>query len=431
MAQSRFGLSALNQTLGAGTSNNLGINQSLAEINSMLTSVRVYDIILDETHPKWSTYGEWNGLGTIEFKPVYTPDSSPESITIAKPLFPQLKNYPLVNEIVLVFKLPNQNIGDIDGDSTYYYLNSIGIWNHPHHNAYPNPITGNNLPSSQQKDYQNIEGGSVRRVTDGSTEIDLNSPTVGGTFVEKTNIHPLLPFAGDNILEGRFGNSIRLGNTSKTTSNIKNNWSGAGENGDPITILRNGQDPNSSDEGWVPIVENINRDLSSIYLTSTQKIPLTNSTENYKAFSTQPSLIREYNNSQILLSSNRLVFNTTSDDIILSSKKNIALSSENTIGISTKKDVVVDSTDIKLGSRFASQPIILGSDFMDQFEQLLISLKNLTSALENLQDWPGGSPIPNAVVSPIATTTKSVVEEILNLVQDDKAPLLSSKSKVE
>jgi hypothetical protein len=42
-----------------------------------------------------------------------------------------------------------------------------------------------------------------------------------------------------------------------------------GTNGDPITILRNGQG-NQTKEGWIPIVEDINNDNSSIYLTSTQ-----------------------------------------------------------------------------------------------------------------------------------------------------------------
>ena len=68
---------------------------------------------------------------------------------------------------------------------------------------------------------------------------------------------------------------------------------------------------------------------------------------------------------------------------------------------------------------------------MDQFSQLLITLKNLTLVLEGLQDWPGGSAVPNATVSPMASAAKNVIEEILNLVNDPKAPLLSSKSKVE
>jgi hypothetical protein len=419
MAQSRFGLSALNQTLGTGTQNNLGINQSLAEINSLLIPVRVYDIILDETHPKWSTYGGWNGLGTIEFKGVYTPDASIDSITIAKPLFPQLKNYPLVNEIVLVFKLPNQNIGDIDGNTTYYYLNPIGIWNHPHHNAYPNPITGDNLPPSQQKDYQDIEGGSVRRVKDNSTEINLNSPTVGGTFIEKINIHPLLSFAGDNIFEGRFGNSIRLGNTSKTNSSIQNNWSGVGENGDPITILRNGQDPNSSNEGWVPIVENINKDLSSIYLTSTQRIPLIPSSTRYGGLSISPINIEEYNKPQILFNSNRIVLNSKEDDILLSSKKHINLSSEGDMSLGSGKKIVLNSSQIKLGSKTATESVLLGDSFMQQFSNLLNSLDTLCSALEKepqLKLTPTVAGITKESINNIKSTLESLTSDTVKTI---------------
>jgi hypothetical protein len=41
--------------------------------------------------------------------------------------------------------------------------------------------------------------------TDQSTEIFL-----GTTFKERSNIHPLLPFEGDVIQEGRWGNSILM-----------------------------------------------------------------------------------------------------------------------------------------------------------------------------------------------------------------------------
>ena len=45
--------------------------------------------------------------------------------------------------------------------------------------------------------------------------------------------------------------------------------------GEPITvIIKNGQPSGSSSEGFIPITENINQDPSSIYLTSTQQIPI-------------------------------------------------------------------------------------------------------------------------------------------------------------
>ena len=71
----------------------------------------------------------------------------------------------------------------------------------------------------------------------------------------------LLAFAGDIIVEGRWGNSIRFGSTAKTDNIIyTNNWSNTGDNGDPITILRNGQPIDSPDNGFTPIIEDINKD---------------------------------------------------------------------------------------------------------------------------------------------------------------------------
>ena len=75
------------------------------------------------------------------------------------------------------------------------------------------------------------------------------------------------------ILEGRFGNSIRFGSTNKSNEiSNPNSWSDLGNTGDPITIIRNGQPDNLDDKGWLPTIENINGDASSIYLTSNQKI---------------------------------------------------------------------------------------------------------------------------------------------------------------
>ena len=96
----------------------------------------------------------------------------------------------------------------------------------------------------------------------------------------------MLPFAGDVINQGRWGNSIRFGSTARSLG--LNNWSDSGKNGDPITILRNGQPKDSTPKGWVPITEDINKDLASLYLTSTQQIPLSLSCENFLSYETPP-----------------------------------------------------------------------------------------------------------------------------------------------
>ena len=426
-----YGFQALNKGLN-NTSTDNSISNDISEIKSLVISARVIDIILDETHPEFSNVKGWNGIGTIFFENIDKPGSKYQNYLKATPLIPNISQYPIINELVLLFKLPTRDVSKLSNDFQYYYLNPISLWNHPHHNAYPSARETANPVSSNSKNYSQIEAGQVNKTPIERPSTQFNPLTGEGTFVEKSNIQPLLPFSGDIITQGRYGSSIRLGSTAITKSSKQNNWSTSGDNGDPILILRNGVDVNSTTPGYIPTTEDINKDLSSIYMTSTQTLLLTNSVENYKAFSKPPKLQRIYNGKpQIALNSGRLVLNTTLDDIILTSKQKIALSSEDTIGITTRKNLVVDSNNIKLGSRFASQPIILGTDFMLQFEQLLISIKNLSSALENLQDWPGGSAVPSSIVPPMATATKAVVEEILSLVTDEKSPLLSSKSKVE
>ena len=376
--------------------------------NSTFQSYRVKDIILDNTHPKFKQYGGWNGIGTIEFEAITVNSGGNIKNPIATPLIPYLKNYPLINEIVLIFRLASRNIDQGDDLTSFYYLNPLSLWNHPHHNAYPNIIHSTQIPNSQQKDYQDIEGGSVRRVTDNSTEIKLNSPKVGGTFIEKTNIHPILPYAGDIIMEGRFGNSIRLGNTSKSKGSVKNNWSGGdSKNGDPITIIRNGQPEDSTEEGWIPLSENINKDLGSIFLTSTQNIPLNTDINSFPAISSEtPNTIGTYNKNQIILSSGRLVLNTNNDHLILNSKKSTSISSIEDIGLYSKKgNINLQSDLIKLGSTDANQSLILGDSFIKDFDFLLQSLSILC---DSLTSEPTLGPASIA-----ASSTKITIEKIL------------------
>ena len=90
------------------------------------------------------------------------------------------------------------------------------------------------------------------------------------------NIKPLLPYEGDTIIEGRFGNSIRFGSTNisdKIPKENKNRWSNEGNAGDPIIIIRNGQRTEDiNNKGWQHTLEDIDKDASSIYITSNQQL---------------------------------------------------------------------------------------------------------------------------------------------------------------
>jgi hypothetical protein len=411
MIGSKFGFSGQNQPYSQDSSINVA-NRKIDDLASKLVSARVIDVILDETYPNFEILGGWNSIGAIRYELISSPEENRNvNVNIARPLLPNIKTFPLKNEIVFLIKLPNTNSLDkLTTNEVYYYLTSISLWNHPHHNAYPNLLQNDVIPESQKKDYRSIEGGNVRRVVDNSTEIDLNSiNNSGGKFIEKSNIHPILPFTGDNIFEGRFGNSIRLSSTVKSNSLYQNNWSTSGNEGDPIIIIRNGQPNNSVDEGWLPTVENINNDLSSIYFTSTQRIPIEVSTKNYSGISTEqlPLFPSSYNENQIILNSGRLLLNSTTDSILLSSKKVIALSAIEDIGISTRKNVTLTGDLIKLGGINAGESLVLGDSFIKQFKVLLETMNLLCDALVSEPALKGGAPAAASQLKTIINLIKN------------------------
>jgi hypothetical protein len=377
----KYGFSSINQQLNISSTPDSVLKNQVDILSQNIISARVTDIILDSTYPNFFELGGWNAVGTIFFESVGGADLDSNYNNTALPLLPYLKNYPLVNELVLLFQLPDTNIGSNSDTKKYYYLNPIALWNNQHMNGYPNLLKKSTTQSTQNKSYQEMSEGQTSKSTDEEVDYQFNSPKVGGTFAERSNIHPLLSYAGDIIMEGRWGNSIRFGSTVKVDSN---NWSGNGENGEPITILRNGQSPESNDEGWVPVVEDINKDLSSIYLTSNQTIPLKTDITSNPTLSNPPEAITAYSGSQVMLNSDRLVFNSKADSIIFNSQKTISLTSIQSLGLySQDGDIILQSgrANIRLGDANANQSIILGDNFIEDFQDLLKKLRNLCQLL--------------------------------------------------
>jgi hypothetical protein len=394
--------------------NNISSNSSFNPgMTNNTIPIRVIDIILDNSHPKFKEYGEWNSIGIIFYEHInlaYSAISTtPLSSLPAYPLFPNIKQYPLINEITYLMFLPGSDIISNPNSSTPYYLPPINVWNNQYHNAVP---SSNILPPSQNQDYQQTEVGSIRRVEDNSTEINL-----GKTFNENINIHPLLPYEGDIIYEGRFGNSIRLGSTTKN-SFIPNKWSNVGNNGDPIFILRNGQTNYNSDP-WVPETEDINNDLSSIYLTSTQQLPLFPASVNNFSFakSTPPTNVGQYEGNQIILNSGRLIFNAKSDSIIALANKSIQLSCNETLGIDAKQ-ISLTADKVYLGSSEGIegtkiQPVVLGENLNFVLSDIAVFLQTLNIAFKSAVD-SNGAPIVS--LQSIASDAETLSNDLLNIV---------------
>ena len=242
-------------------------NINLSSLNG-LKAVRVIDVILDINHPLAEDNGGYDSIGKIFYTDLDDNDTNmaPKDASSAFPLFTHLKYYPLINETVLIISTNSNNIYN-GKEKSDYYLPQINMWRHPHHNALPT-LKKINEEESSLNDFTSTQDGLIRR-----PEIKDTGTKLGNYFNEQLNIKPLLSYEGDMILEGRFGNSIRFGSTNNNIDiSNPNSWSDLGNTGDPITIIRNGQSSDLDNKGWLPTIENINEDPSSIYLTSNQKI---------------------------------------------------------------------------------------------------------------------------------------------------------------
>tara|TARA_B100000575_G_scaffold291164_1_gene296412 strand:+ start:14282 stop:15937 length:1656 start_codon:yes stop_codon:yes gene_type:complete len=231
-----------------------------------LISARVYDIILDETHPFFSKTLEgqfdstyigaifWAEIGTKEGNK----DIDPLNLNIAKPYFSSTNILPLRNEIVTLTLAPSLNhyskTGGYSNHAEYYYFPSVNVWG----NAGYNP-----LPREADLKSPTVNPGQV--AAPANLEEDFNLEL--GTYIDENKVastKKMLPFEGDMLFEGRFGNSIRFGSS---TPQGKNSWSENDSEGDPIIVISNGQ---SGDDEMV--IENINEDASSIYMLSNQNV---------------------------------------------------------------------------------------------------------------------------------------------------------------
>jgi hypothetical protein len=384
--------------------------------NSPIISGRVkYCILNDKIESEiFNSQGGWSSIGTIFFQGINSSDNTEaiKSFPSAKPLFPNIKNYPLKNEIVFIIALPNPDSQTYSSETSYYYFQPINIWNSVHHNALPDP---SKLDPNQPQDYEQVEGGAVRKVEDGSTEI-----TLGDTFEERLDIKNLQPFEGDVIHEGRWGNSIRFGSTVKGETN----WSATGENGDPITTIRNGQHDDGKDP-WIPQVEDINKDKSSVYLTSTQAIPIEVASKDYKSYNTSPISPSKYVGDQVILNSSRLLFNSKSDSILLSSAKSISLNSIESVNIDSKI-TTINSKEIYLGDKNASESVILGDKFLTDMGKLLTQIIALGTALQT-PIGTGVPGVPNAAIPIPATQVTEMARKMLNNVQTYKSKITKTK----
>ena len=245
------------------------LNENGQSEGNLLQIARVKSIVLGpykgntkEVDPDYTSPAD---IGKIKYELLYSPLGTSKSQNVSEPAWPIfnfLKQYPVVNEIVLVLVGPGEGLNEKASNQQFFYFPPYQLWNHANHSAFPNMAEY----SQYLKQFSNKPGYEYE-----AAAIKEQSLPLGYTFEENQEVKNLQPFEGDTILQARFGQSIRFGSTVPVMKK-SNNWSNSGNNGDPITIIVNGQGTNRTLTKFDPIVEDINKDKSSIYLTAGQEI---------------------------------------------------------------------------------------------------------------------------------------------------------------
>ena len=161
----------------------------------------------------------------------------------AQPLLSNVKVYPIRGELVLLFYFGN----------TYYV--PVNLLN--------NPII-------------NRSEATKFSATLNDQKLDNSKLTPELFNLSGKTIYITPAYEGDVVFEGRFGQSLKFGSTIKKGDVPYTGYSRSdlSENGDPITIIRNGAGEAE---------ENILVDAASIYLCSTQKIQIDNNEVGFDA----------------------------------------------------------------------------------------------------------------------------------------------------
>jgi hypothetical protein len=359
-------------TLNSPNSNNENRNLKLA--------VRVVDVILGNSHPEWEKFGKEQGIGAIKFVPLGldVDTTDPSTLPVAFPENTGMRLYPLKNEIVFINSSPDYSTAnDKETNRVVKYTSPLSIWNTVHHNASPKR---------------------------GTEKVDL-----GFDVEEQATINPMQPYPGDLLIEGRHGQSIRFNGTNHDLNPLVDE----SNKNSPLTIISNGQ--KETESGIEFISEDINKDASSIYLTSNHAVPLISAQDKREAFNEIPVSSDSYKGKQVVINSGRLYFNSKEEDIHLNSVNNIGLTSK-VLGMDAINYIGLDAEKIYLGKRARQReqhPVIKGDSLEVWLKALTDQLNRVAIAMQSAAN--GAGPIVSLVKeAPILIKALKLLEKDIN-----------------
>lgn len=100
-----------------------------------------------------------------------------------------------------------------------------------------------------------------------------------------------------------------------------------------------------------------------------------------------------YRESQVLLSSDRVLLYAKKEAVLLLGKQTVGLSTPGTINLDAKEKVLVFSPKIELGSK-ATEQVILGNSMVKDLKDIITSVKNLADVLSKINESNFSATIP-------------------------------------
>jgi hypothetical protein len=331
----------------------------------------------------------------------------------------------------MLLKAPNSYNTPSRNSSDFYYTNAVSLQGSVHHNGLPGVTEFIvNKSANNKQTRENAQDGIVIK-SNQSKEI---KGMIDPLFPERLDVYPLQPYPGDILIEGRFGQSIRLGSTINESSKypLSPNWQeGTGASGNPILIISNGTNPKSDKKYNTFILENIDEDDSGIWLTSGQSVSFTPGSSYTPSIEDKGvDLYRRsgYAGNQAIIASDRIILNSRKQELIGFGKEGIAFSSDKVFSIDSRNLFEVESAKINFGLN-ANEPALLGnitgvwlSDLCNLLKQILDQIKLITVPTGV---GPSGTPINSGNF----TSLNSSVQSLANRIDELKSELVFLNKK--
>ena len=372
------------------------VNRGKADEGELAEVIKVYSTEDQLEESPINDEPDYKLIGAIRFRKIYSQQNlSDDQLMIAYPLNLNIVDFPVRGETVFIQKIYDK----------FYYTDRVNIYN--------NPNNSSAIGSSQKFNVGKIKKSKKTLDTAESGVVEDTSSTsdvfLGEYFRPNFNIRSLIPNEGDTLIQGRFGNTIRLGSVDNA----------------PTIKLRAGQisDFEKFDEGDALIEElsekaintsleeNINLDASSMWMTTDETVSLTPATlEDPNIYPTEVAPA-EFSGKQIILNSGRLIFNSKESGILGFSNGPIDFSTLNSFGVAAKQDLNLYSPTIVIGREDKTKNIsLLGKDFYLQNEKGITAI--ISKGIELGVDFAQQEPAVKG------DTLEEILSELMDVVSD-------------